>query len=43
MIKQYSVFQRKKVNKLPLAPTLQKAREEHERKKRPFNILTDPI
>ena len=31
MIKQYSVFQRKKVNKLPLTPSLQKAREEHER------------
>ena len=31
MIKQYSVFQRKKVNKLPLTPSLQKAREEHQR------------
>ena len=31
MIKQYGVFQRKKINKLPVTPSLLKAREEHQK------------
>ena len=31
MIKQYSVYQRRKVNKLPLTPSLQKAREDYQK------------
>lgn len=31
MIKQYGVYQRKKVNRLPLTPSLIKARKEHQK------------